>query len=104
MPATSEFLLAPDRFENSKFRIYIGEQVYILEKTLLRKFFGRFEVPSNNFVLERRDGKTQLYGKGNGHGVGMCQLGALSMAKQGKRYSEILSHYYPQHRLRLIYR
>lgn len=104
MPASNEFLLAPDRFENSKFRIYIGEQVYILEKTLLRKFFGRFEVPSNNFVLERRDGKTQLYGKGNGHGVGMCQLGALSMAKQGKRYSEILSHYYPQHRLRLIYR
>lgn len=32
---------------------------------------------------------------GNGHGVGMSQLGALEMARQGKTYKEIMSFYYP---------
>lgn len=34
-------------------------------------------------------------GKGNGHGVGMCQIGALGMARAGFTYQEILQHYYP---------
>jgi len=29
-----------------------------------------------------------------GHGVGMCQRGALELAKQGKSYEEILKHFY----------
>lgn len=32
---------------------------------------------------------------GWGHGVGMSQYGARQMAKDGKTYKEILSHYYP---------
>lgn len=32
--------------------------------------------------------------KGNGHGVGMSQYGANGMAKEGKNYQEILTHYY----------
>jgi stage II sporulation protein D len=32
--------------------------------------------------------------KGNGHGVGMSQYGANAMAKEGKKYDEILKHYY----------
>lgn len=32
--------------------------------------------------------------KGNGHGVGLSQFGANAMAKSGKRYDEILKHYY----------
>lgn len=31
---------------------------------------------------------------GYGHGVGMSQVGANAMAKNGKRFDEILSHYY----------
>ncbi len=31
---------------------------------------------------------------GNGHGVGMSQTGADSLAKQGFSYNEILTHYY----------
>lgn len=31
---------------------------------------------------------------GYGHGVGMSQYGANAMAKEGKNYKEILSHYY----------
>ena len=32
--------------------------------------------------------------EGKGHGVGLCQYGADGMAKAGKNYREILSHYY----------
>ncbi|MFH0777693.1 MAG: SpoIID/LytB domain-containing protein [Candidatus Eisenbacteria bacterium] len=33
-------------------------------------------------------------GGGNGHGVGMCQMGAIGMARRGKRVHEILTYYY----------
>ena len=33
-------------------------------------------------------------GKGWGHGVGLCQVGAYGMAIRGRNYREILSHYY----------
>jgi stage II sporulation protein D len=33
-------------------------------------------------------------GKGWGHGVGMCQVGAYGMAQRGHSYREILAHYY----------
>lgn len=32
--------------------------------------------------------------RGNGHGVGLSQYGANAMAKEGKKYDEILKHYY----------
>jgi stage II sporulation protein D len=35
-----------------------------------------------------------LTGRGYGHGVGMSQYGAFGMAKEGRTYEEILSHYY----------
>ena len=31
---------------------------------------------------------------GYGHGVGMSQTGADSMAKEGKTYKEIIKHFY----------
>ena len=36
-----------------------------------------------------------LKGKGWGHGVGLCQIGAAVMASQGYSFTDILSHYYP---------
>ena len=33
-------------------------------------------------------------GAGNGHGIGLCQWGALGMSRAGKPYREILRHYY----------
>ncbi|MEN8005545.1 MAG: SpoIID/LytB domain-containing protein [Candidatus Krumholzibacteriota bacterium] len=34
-------------------------------------------------------------GRGYGHGIGLCQTGALAMAERGKNVREILVHYYP---------
>lgn len=36
-----------------------------------------------------------LHGKGWGHGVGMCQIGAAVMAQEGYNYKDILEHYFP---------
>ena len=36
-----------------------------------------------------------FYGRGWGHGVGLCQTGAFGMALAGRTYREILAHYYP---------
>jgi stage II sporulation protein D len=54
----------------------------------------------NLFVIERtfdRNGHVKEFvftGRGWGHGVGMCQVGAIGFAKQGKDYKSILTHYY----------
>jgi stage II sporulation protein D len=42
-------------------------------------------------------------GAGSGHGVGLCQTGALGMARTGSRGEEILAHYYPGASLRKLY-
>jgi stage II sporulation protein D len=34
-------------------------------------------------------------GRGNGHGVGLCQEGAIAMARRGFTCGQILAHYYP---------
>ncbi len=39
--------------------------------------------------------KLIIKGQGNGHGVGMCQWGALGMSRLGYTYAQILEHYYP---------
>lgn len=33
-------------------------------------------------------------GAGYGHGVGMCQMGAIAMARRGEEFRDILRHYY----------
>jgi stage II sporulation protein D len=62
-------------------------------------------IRENLFTIDRvRDAKGRVEsffftGKGWGHGVGMCQVGAYGMALRGKSYEEILTHYYTGARL-----
>jgi SpoIID/LytB domain protein len=42
-------------------------------------------------------------GGGHGHGVGMCQVGAVGMAQAGRSYVEILRHYYDGAHVRKLY-
>ena len=37
----------------------------------------------------------EIHGRGVGHGIGLCQLGAAEMARQGASFAQILAHYYP---------
>ncbi len=56
----------------------------------------------------QRDGEDGIVrvlarGGGNGHGVGMCQVGALEMSRRGYDALAILTHYYPGTALRTLY-
>jgi len=53
-----------------------------------------FKLRSTFFDMEVKGTMAYLNGRGFGHGVGICQQGAMEMAKQGFTYSEILGHYY----------
>ena len=64
----------------------------------IRKLFGMLN--SSMFLVEPTrgaDGKVQEWvfrGGGWGHGVGMCQTGAVGRAEAGQDYREILRHYF----------
>ena len=45
----------------------------------------------------------RLHGKGWGHGVGLCQIGAAVMGQQGRKYDEILLYYYRNAEIKRIY-
>ena len=49
---------------------------------------------SSYFEINQDNNLIHINIKGNGHGVGMSQYGALGMAKKGYKYDEILKHYY----------
>ncbi|MBS7263111.1 MAG: stage II sporulation protein D [Eubacteriales bacterium] len=57
-----------------------------------RSLFG---LRSADFVLTFSGEVAVFDVKGSGHGVGMSQVGANVLAKQGWSYREILTHYYP---------
>ena len=45
-----------------------------------------------------------LHGAGFGHGVGMCQIGAIGMAEAGKTFGATSSaHYYPGTHVHRLY-
>lgn len=57
----------------------------------VRNIFG---LRSANFTVTIEDNKIKFEVIGYGHGVGMSQTGADSLAKEGKTYEEIIHHYY----------
>jgi stage II sporulation protein D len=70
----------------NKFRLALGSDV----------------IRSGLMTIENRRGDIVFKGKGWGHGVGMCQYGAKSMAELGSSYEAILSYYYPGTKLKRI--
>lgn len=57
----------------------------------LREAFG---LRSADIEVECFDGEFIFTTRGYGHGVGMSQYGANSMAQKGKKWRDIISHYY----------
>lgn len=62
----------------------------------LRQVFGYSKIRSSPEKVEVVDGTVAFSGRGFGHGVGLCQWGSLYMAKKGRTYMDILTHYYPK--------
>jgi len=81
----------------------IGEKssARLYKELPIRKLFGMIR-SALFFVTTEGSGKNRVFvfhGAGWGHGVGLCQDGAKGMAISGKKYDQILLHYYSQSRV-----
>lgn len=61
----------------------------------IRRILSQTHLPSSCFLAYTTGDRMTILGAGWGHGVGLCQMGALNMAIAGKTTGEILAHYYP---------
>ena len=85
----------------SKLRIVGKEKSFIVGKELeIRRMLSTSHLKSSAFTIETKNvrngipGRFVLHGRGWGHGVGLCQIGAAVMGEQGYSYKKILKHYY----------
>ncbi len=93
-----------------RLKIVGKERTLIIGKELeIRRALSKSHLYSSAFIVEKadiKDGVPQKFiikGAGWGHGVGLCQIGAAMMGKQGYRYEEILLHYYKGAEITKIY-
>ena len=54
---------------------------------------------STRFSVAQQAGRFRFSGQGFGHGVGLCQTGAIARARRGDSVRAILEHYYPGTRI-----
>ena len=85
----------------SKLRIVGQEKSFVVGKELeIRRMLSTSHLKSSAFTIEVKNvrkgvpGRFILHGRGWGHGVGLCQIGAAVMGEQGYSYKKILKHYY----------
>jgi stage II sporulation protein D len=86
-----QITLINDAGEEKDVKIYGNNIRKIIRKSdntaILNSTFFDISIDANNSV--------GISGKGNGHGVGLCQWGAINLSRMGKDFVYILSHYYP---------
>lgn len=81
------------------------KQVKVGNETITgTQFRAALGLNSANFELIFNKDKIAITTYGYGHGVGMSQWGANAMAKEGKKYDEILTHYYQGVNMEKLYR
>ncbi len=60
----------------------------------LKQLREDWKLRSTYFTVRTAGDQVVLDGRGFGHGVGLCQEGAMEMARQGIPFMDILHHYY----------
>ena len=87
-----------------------SEKAFTVGKELeIRKMLSNTHLKSSAFTVEVQDvsdgvpQKFILHGRGWGHGVGMCQIGAAVMGSRGYTFRQILNHYYRGAVLKRVY-
>ncbi len=61
----------------------------------LSRAFGPRAIRSTRFDLRRTGATFTFAGRGFGHGVGLCQAGALARLQAGASPADVIRHYYP---------
>ena len=76
-----------------------GEKHLVVRGERLRAVISRQLGPrafrSARFSVEQQADRILFSGQGFGHGVGLCQTGAIIRARRGESVDAILTHYYP---------
>jgi SpoIID/LytB domain protein len=85
------------RIEGTKGTFTIGKELEI------RRTLSETHLYSSAFDVVHRPGRFILNGRGWGHGVGLCQIGAAVMGEQGHSYRDILLFYYRGASIEKIY-
>lgn len=75
-------------------------ELLLENELLIRQTLGGLR--SSLFYISKDSNHIIITGRGSGHGVGMCQMGAITMAKDGTSYEQILKHYFKGIDLRKI--
>ena len=71
---------------------YVGSNGnYTYKKNEVRSLLS---LKSQLFYIEKQGDEYTFVGKGYGHGVGLCQIGAMGMADAGYNFKDILKHYF----------
>ncbi|MBN2746880.1 MAG: SpoIID/LytB domain-containing protein [Bacteroidales bacterium] len=60
----------------------------------LKTFRTYFDLRSTFFEIVLEENKVVFVGRGYGHGVGLCQQGALEMIRKGYDYKDVIKYYY----------
>ncbi len=68
-------------------------------RSAVGRHIGWDRLKSNLYEVSDRGDRVVFHGRGLGHGVGLCQVGAEVMGEEGHSYREILAFYYPGTRL-----
>jgi stage II sporulation protein D (peptidoglycan lytic transglycosylase) len=71
-------------------------------RAVLTRQFGARTVKSAMFDVRRERGVFVFEGRGFGHGVGLCQAGALARLRAGATPAAVLQRYFPNTRLRTL--
>lgn len=102
------FELKPDKRGPSgrikRLRIEAANGTFFVGKELtIRRLLSASCLYSSAFdITGEPDSTFLLTGRGWGHGVGLCQIGAAVMAAEGATFEKILSFYYPDTKLLTI--
>ncbi|RPH34527.1 MAG: SpoIID/LytB domain-containing protein [Bacteroidales bacterium] len=64
------------------------------QKIPMTQFRSYFGLRSAYFSVQVHKNEVRLNGRGYGHGVGLCQEGAMQMAMRGWKYDKIIYYYY----------
>ncbi len=87
-----------------KLKIVGTKKTFTIGKELeIRRALSESHLYSSAFEVEKQGDLFILHGKGWGHGVGLCQIGAAVMGEQGKTYDEILLFYYRGAEIQRLY-
>ena len=77
-------------FSNTNRTVYFADNIH------LKDVRSEFDLRSTLFTAQEKGESILIQGKGFGHGVGLCQEGAMKMSTLGFDYMSILHYYFSE--------